>query len=88
MVSGSRNRLSNFLVKLNWLFVHTKHRMVNIVGFWLIGLPTSGVLAFHFGFGPRGLWWGLTLGLASVALLFILRIRVRFAGAIARVSPE
>jgi Na+-driven multidrug efflux pump len=28
--------------------------------------------------GPQGLWWGLTAGLATVAVLLVIRIRVRF----------
>ncbi|MFC0573256.1 MATE family efflux transporter [Paraburkholderia solisilvae] len=42
-------------------------------GYWGIGFPTGYVLAFHFGLGARGLWWGLAAGLASVALLMTLR---------------
>ncbi|HEY3599573.1 MAG TPA: MATE family efflux transporter, partial [Paraburkholderia sp.] len=38
-----------------------------------IGFPTGYVLAFHFGLGARGLWWGLAAGLASVAVLMTLR---------------
>jgi hypothetical protein len=36
--------------------------------------------------GPRGLWWGATLGLAIVALLQVARIVFRFRGDIARVG--
>ncbi len=43
-----------------------------------MGLP----LAWYFGFapkqGPAGLWWGLTAGLAAVAVLFLVRIGFRF----------
>jgi MATE family multidrug resistance protein len=42
-------------------------------GYWAIGFPTGYTLAFHFGLGARGLWWGLAAGLASVALLMTLR---------------
>ncbi len=42
-------------------------------GYWVIGFPTGYLLAFHFGFGARGLWWGLAAGLASVAVLMTLR---------------
>jgi len=42
-------------------------------GYWVIGFPTGYTLAFHFGLGARGLWWGLAAGLASVALLMTLR---------------
>ncbi len=53
--------------------------IINLVGYWAIGLPLGLVLTFEFGMGPRGLWWGLTAGLAMVALLLVLRIRRRFA---------
>ena len=43
------------------------------LGYWGIGFPTGYILAFHFGLGARGLWWGLASGLASVALLMTLR---------------
>jgi len=32
------------------------------------------VLAFPLGYGAVGLWWGLALGLAVVALLLTLRL--------------
>ncbi|MFK7739624.1 MAG: MATE family efflux transporter [Planctomycetota bacterium] len=52
--------------------------LANIVGFWLIGLTVGILLAFPGGFGPRGLWWGLVIGLfvVAVGLLFVLRLRV------------
>jgi MATE family multidrug resistance protein len=42
-------------------------------GYWGIGFPTGYMLAFHFGGGTRGLWWGLAAGLATVAVLMTLR---------------
>jgi MATE family multidrug resistance protein len=42
-------------------------------GYWGVGFPTAYVLAFHFELGPKGLWWGLAAGLASVAVLMTLR---------------
>ncbi|HEY1996115.1 MATE family efflux transporter [Paraburkholderia sp.] len=47
--------------------------LVAAFGYWGIGFPTGYTLAFHFGLGARGLWWGLAAGLASVALLMTLR---------------
>ncbi len=52
---------------------------IALVGFWLLGLPLGALLAYRADLGPRGLWWGLTLGLASVAVLLLARLRVRFA---------
>jgi MATE family, multidrug efflux pump len=59
---------------------------IALVGFWAIGLPAGWALGFGAGLGPRGLWWGLTLGLTAVALLFLARIGFRFRGALARVG--
>lgn len=36
---------------------------VNLVAHWLLGLPTSYLLCFVFGWGVYGLWVGLSLGL-------------------------
>ncbi|HEY6322009.1 MAG TPA: MATE family efflux transporter [Thermoanaerobaculia bacterium] len=57
-----------------------------IVGYGLLALPAGWLLAFPCGLGPRGLWWGATLGLAIVALLQVARIAFRFRGDIARVG--
>ncbi|HSN87421.1 MAG TPA: MATE family efflux transporter, partial [Thermoanaerobaculia bacterium] len=59
---------------------------IALVGFWVIGLPAGWYLAFEAGQGPRGLWWGLTIGLAVVASLFLLRIALRFRSRLARVG--
>jgi multidrug resistance protein, MATE family len=48
------------------------------VGYWVIALPAGWLLAFRAGLGARGLWWGFTVGLGVVAILFLLRIAVRF----------
>lgn len=47
--------------------------LVAAFGYWGIGFPTGYTLAFHFGLGARGLWWGLAAGLASVAVLMTVR---------------
>lgn len=41
-----------------------------IVSYWVLGMPASYVMAFTLGWGPVGLWLGLTvgLGLAAVSL--------------------
>jgi MATE family multidrug resistance protein len=57
-------------------------------GYWLIGLPIGWWLAFHGNVGPSGLWWGLTVGLASVAALLVLRIRNRFLGEVRPVEQH
>ena len=62
--------------------------LVNIVGFWFIGLPTSLVLAFELGYGPTGLWWGLVVGLGVVAAFLMTRVAWKFRSQIARVAVE
>jgi MATE family multidrug resistance protein len=52
--------------------------ILNLVGFWLVGLPACVALGFWADMGPRGVWWGLALGLGVVALLLLHRIRRRF----------
>ena len=52
---------------------------VTIVAYWGLGLPFGYLMAFHLGGGPRGLWWGLAAGLATVAIVLGFRFdhRVR-----------
>ena len=59
--------------------------LVNIFGFWCIGLPISLTLAFRLGFGPQGLWWGLVVGLGVVAVFLLGRVAWKLRGTVARV---
>lgn len=58
--------------------------LVNILGYWLVGLPVSAALGFWLDGGPRGLWWGLTVGLTLVAVVLVWRVRRRLAAGVAR----
>jgi hypothetical protein len=51
----------------------------NLGGHWLIGLPSAYLLAFTWGYGVIGLWWGLSAGLiiCGVALVAAWRYRIR-----------
>jgi len=51
--------------------------IVNVVGFWCIGMPVSLWLGFGLDYGAVGLWWGLVVGLVIVALFLIARVRRR-----------
>jgi MATE family multidrug resistance protein len=62
--------------------------LVNIVGYWLIGLPLATYLGLHTSAGPTGMWWGLVVGLATVAVVLLVRVRARFHGPLARLVLE
>ena len=62
--------------------------VLNLLGFWLAGLPVGVYLAFEEGMGPQGLWWGLALGLLVVAVLLVLRIRSRMRGSLDRLEVD
>ncbi len=49
----------------------------NFIGYYVLGLPTARILAFGLGVGLAGLWWGLCVGLATVAVLLIAWVAVR-----------
>ncbi|WP_194826667.1 MATE family efflux transporter [Nocardia sp. XZ_19_231] len=44
---------------------------LSLVGYWGVGLPAALLLAFPLHLGAAGVWWGLTAGLATTALLML-----------------
>ncbi len=54
-------------------------------GYWGAGFGGGWLLAFPLGYGAVGLWWGLALGLAVVAILLTLRLHL-FAPPITRAA--
>jgi MATE family multidrug resistance protein len=62
--------------------------IVAAVGYWLIGVPTSAYLGFRLDMGAAGLWWGLVVGLAAVALTLLVRVRMRVLRDLERVIIE
>ena len=59
----------------------------NFVGYYLLALPFAALLTFRLGVGLPGIWWGLVLGLALVATMLLVWIRMqtrRFSAAPAR----
>jgi len=51
--------------------------VINIIGFWIVGIPVGLLLCFRMQMGAPGLWWGLVLGLAAVAVILLGRVRHR-----------
>jgi MATE family multidrug resistance protein len=62
--------------------------LINIVGFWMLGLPLSAYLGFRTAAGPRGLWWGLVFGLAVVSVVLAARVRAQLSGRLARIAID
>jgi MATE family multidrug resistance protein len=48
--------------------------IVNVIGFWCVGIPVSLWLGFGLDYGAVGLWWGLVVGLFVVAAFLIARV--------------
>lgn len=59
--------------------------ILNLLGFWCVGMPVGVWLSFRAGLGPKGLWWGLVWGLCAVSVLLILRVRSRLGRELTRV---
>ena len=49
----------------------------NLFGYYALGLPLAYVLGFHTALGVVGIWWGLALGLAVVAVSLMIWVKVR-----------
>ena len=43
--------------------------VVGLFCYWVIGAPAAWLLAFHAGWGPEGIWWGLAMGLGCSAII-------------------
>jgi len=50
---------------------------LNILAFWVLGVPIGATLTFAAGLGVFGLWWGLVIGIYSGAVIGILLLRFR-----------
>ena len=46
---------------------------VAFVAYWVVAIPAGWWLVFRAGWGVAGMWWGITLGLTTVALALGLR---------------
>jgi MATE family multidrug resistance protein len=48
--------------------------LLAVIGYWGIGFAGGWLLAFPGGYGPVGLWSGLAVGLAAVAVMLTVRL--------------
>ncbi|MGE0160789.1 MAG: MATE family efflux transporter [Gemmatimonadales bacterium] len=58
--------------------------LINLVGFWGVGLPVSAWLGLGARAGPPGIWWGLAIGIGIVGSLLAYRLRRRFGQSLER----
>jgi multidrug resistance protein, MATE family len=61
---------------------------INIAGFWGIGIPLALWLAFGWGWGTVGLWWGIAVGLSGVAFLLLFRVKNRLGRVLSRIIVD
>jgi MATE family multidrug resistance protein len=45
--------------------------LVNLVGHWAVGLPAAWLLCFYWGWGVRGIWAGLAIGLILIGSILL-----------------
>lgn len=57
----------------------------NVAAHWLVGFPLAILFGFRLSHGAQGLWWGLLVGLAVVAVLLLWRFLVVSKGSLRRV---
>ncbi len=51
--------------------------VIAVIGYWIIGVPLSYVMAFNFDWGPEGIWVGLASGLFITGILLLIRFQRR-----------
>lgn len=62
--------------------------VINLLGYGLVGIPVSMLLAFKLGMRAHGLWWGLVAGLVAVALFLLARVVSRLGRSLRRLVVE
>ncbi len=60
--------------------------LVHAGSFWVVGIPVGYWVAHSAGVGPKGLWWGLVLGLGLCALVLFVAVVRRLRGSLARLD--
>lgn len=55
----------------------TASMVITLVSFWCVGAVVGWLLCYQGGLGGAGLWWGMTAGLATAAVLLTWRFQLR-----------
>src|SRR5262249_55478100 len=45
--------------------------IAHFVGYWVFGMPVAYLLCFHYGWGVRGIWAGLTVALILIGAALV-----------------
>lgn len=53
----------------------TAAMLLTLISYWGVGAISGWIFCFEMGFGGNGLWFGMTLGLATAALLLSIRFQ-------------
>jgi MATE family multidrug resistance protein len=62
--------------------------IINVLGFWMLGLPVGLYLGFRTPLGPAGFWWGLCVGLSVVGTFLLVRTQRRLQAEVQRVLVD
>ena len=62
--------------------------VVSLLGYWIVGVPLSVWFGLALGAGAAGLWWGLVVGLVTVAAILLARVRSKLGGALVRLELD
>ena len=62
--------------------------LLNIIGYWLIGLPLGYLLTSRLGYGAEALWGSVALALALIALLVTWRLAHLSRGGVSAIEPH
>jgi len=49
--------------------------LITVTGYWGLGLTSAAMFGLFWGFGSKGIWWSLAIGLAVVGILLHIRFR-------------
>ena len=55
----------------------TAAMVITLISFWCVGAVAGVLLCYYAGLGGVGLWWGMTVGLATAAVLLTWRFHFR-----------
>ena len=47
---------------------------INVLSYWVVGLPLGALLAFHLTWGVVGIWAGYAVGISTAAILLVWRL--------------